>query len=50
MGSSIVGPRVVLVPLVKKKICQGSSKSGIFVERYLNITFLAILLSMVIDT
>ena len=45
----MVGPLLISVALVKRKIGQGSSKSGIFVGRYFMINFLAISLGLVID-
>ena len=48
--TSVVGPMVILVALVKSQIGQGSSNSGIFFGRPYMSPFLAIRLSMVIET
>ena len=48
--TSVVGPLGILVALVRRKIRQGSSKSGIFSGRPYMRPFLVILFSLVIET
>ena len=48
--TSMVGPLGILVTLVKRQIWQGSSKAGIFVGIPHMSTFIAIGVSLLIDT
>ena len=50
LETSVVGPMAFLFALVKIQICQGSSKSGIFVGRTSTSTFIEIFFSLVIET